>query len=57
MGAYFLMSRDELVQMLRRIQVYPKIRDGKIDRLEIVNGYGGGTTHAWTTDQLRHGLG
>jgi hypothetical protein len=56
-SAYFLMSRDELVQVLRRVQVYPSIRDGRIDRLEIVNGFDGGTTHVWTEDELRRDLG
>jgi hypothetical protein len=55
-GAYFLMSREELVQVLRRIRVYPKVRD-RLDRLEIVNGFDGGTTHVWTAEQLRRDLG
>ncbi len=57
MSSYFLMNREELVQVLRRIRVYPKIRDGQIDRLEIVNGFDGATTHVWSRDQLRQDLG
>ncbi len=57
MGSYFLMSRNDLIQVLRRVDVYSKIRDGQIDRLEIVNGFDGGTTHVWTEDQLRQDLG
>jgi len=57
MGDYFLMNREELIQVLRRIEVYPKIRDGRLDRLEIVNGFNGYATQVWTADQLRQDLG
>jgi len=56
-GAYFIMSRGELVQVLRRLQVYPKISDGQIDRLEIINGFDGASTHVWNRTQIRHELG
>ncbi len=57
MGDYFLMNREELIQVLRRIDVYPKLRDGRLDRLEIVNGFNGYAMHVWTADQLRQDLG